>query len=77
MEHEQITPEQALDALTARMRADPDYAWGWHANLAMMAVDAGAPHAEANERAAGFMRMCFDVDTHPMIAERTTVGHNA
>lgn len=77
MEHEQITPKQALDALTASMRADPDYAWSWHANLAMMAVDSGAPHAEANERAAGFMRMCFDVDTHPMIAERTTLGHNA
>ena len=30
---------------------------------AAFAQDAGAPHKEANERAAGFMRNAFGVDT--------------
>lgn len=45
------------------MKTDPSYAWGWHCNLAMMAYDAGAPHDEANARAADFMEIVFDADT--------------
>jgi len=60
---DEITPSQAMAALTKAMKADYGYAWGWHCNIAMAAFDAGAPHKEANERAAGFMRMAFDVDT--------------
>lgn len=56
-------PKHAMAALTEAMKADPEYAWSWHCNIAMVAVDAGAPHQEANERAAGFMRTAFDVDT--------------
>lgn len=74
MRTEQITPEQALKALSDAMNADPDYAWGWHCNLAMMAVDAGAPHKEANEGAAGFMWLTFGVPTHNMIPERTSAA---
>ncbi|MCL4316518.1 MAG: hypothetical protein M1527_06755 [Gammaproteobacteria bacterium] len=58
-----ITPKQAMDALRKAMEEDYGYAWSWHCNVAMAAVDAGAPHKEANERAAGFMRNAFGVDT--------------
>jgi hypothetical protein len=45
------------------MLKHPDYAWSWHCNLAMMAYDAGAPHRDANIRAADFMKYCFGVNT--------------
>ena len=58
-----ITVPQAMDALRQAMQEDYGYAWSWHCNVAMAAQDAGAPHKEANERAAGFMRNAFGVDT--------------
>ena len=58
-----ITVAQAMDVLREAMKEDYGYAWGWHCNVAMAAQDAGAPHKEANERAAGFMRNAFGVDT--------------
>lgn len=56
-----ITAEEAMNALRYHMKADPDYAWAWHCNLAMMAFDAGATHADANERASDFMHGTFGV----------------
>lgn len=58
-----IHTAEAMEALRAAMRGDPGYAWSWHCNLAMMAVDAGAPHQAANERAADLMKNLFAVDT--------------
>lgn len=58
-----VTPAEAMAVLSAAMREDYGYAWAWHCNVAMAAVDAGAPHKDANERAAGFMRCAFGVDT--------------
>lgn len=43
------------------LQADFAWAWSWHCNLAMLAQDAGAPHREANERAADFMERAFGV----------------
>lgn len=60
----EITPEQAIKALSKAMKDDCDYAWSWHCNIAMVAQDAGAPHKESNERAASFMRYLFGVDTN-------------
>lgn len=47
--------------LSFKLQTDPDYAWGWHCNLAVMAQDAGAPHKEANISAANFMKRVFNV----------------
>lgn len=58
-----ITVAQAMEVLRQAMQEDYGYAWSWHCNVAMAAQDAGAPHKEANERAAGFMRNAFGVDT--------------
>jgi hypothetical protein len=53
----------ALKVISDAMKADPDFAWSWHCNVAMTAQDAGAPHDRANVWAANFMRRAFDVDT--------------
>ena len=58
-----LTPQFALGVLTDALIADPEYAWSWHCNLAMMAKDAGAPHGKANEQAAVLMTRLFKVDT--------------
>jgi hypothetical protein len=50
------------------MRTDPDYAWTWHCNIAMVAQDAGAPHKEANIRAGDFMNMLFGVRTNRFVS---------
>ena len=58
-----VTPAEAMAVLSAAMQEDYGYAWSWHCNIAMTAQDAGAPHKEANERAAVFMHCAFGVDT--------------
>lgn len=57
------TAKVAMDILRDAMQADPEYAWSWHCNLAMMAYDAGASHGPANKWAANFMKIAFDCDT--------------
>lgn len=52
-----------IKALSRAMKKDPGFAWSWHCNIAMVAQDAGAPHKEANERTADFMKYVFDVNT--------------
>lgn len=68
----------AMKSLSAAMKEDPEYAWGWQSNLAMMAVDAGASHGSANQRAADFMQRVFDVDIRALFSDRlqnTVVVH--
>ncbi|GAB3188657.1 hypothetical protein [Hydrogenophaga aquatica] len=52
----------AVQTLIEAMQADPDYAWGWHCNIAMAFVDAGGSHYTANQGAARFMRMLANVE---------------
>ena len=47
----------ALWWLTRQMRRDSAYAWSWHCNIAMSAVDEGMPHAAANRAAARFLSL--------------------
>ncbi len=61
--HTQEQTALAFKVLKESLQLDPEYAWGWHCNIAMMAVDAGCDHKIANDGAARFMRLCFDVDT--------------
>ena len=64
------TAKEALAALSKAMQEDPEYAWSWHCNIAMMAQDAGALHRTANERAADFMKLAFSVDIRGMYPDR-------
>ena len=52
----------AMRVVLGAMRADPEYAWGWHCNVAMAFVDEGGDHATANHAAARFMRLLAGVD---------------
>lgn len=69
--------EKALKELSFAMQIDPELAWSWHCNIAMVAQDAGALHKEANERTADFMRRAFDVDTTkpPIMPEPHNASH--
>ena len=65
-----MNTKEAVDHLRKAFRADPDFARTWHDNLAMSFFDAqihadGAfsHHEVANDGAARFMRLAFDVDT--------------
>ena len=55
--------QQSLTILKHAMKDDPDYAHGWHCNIAMMCFDAGSPHAIANDAASRFMKLAFGVET--------------
>lgn len=58
---------EAWAGLEAAMQ-DPDYAWGWHCNLAMPIMDAtGITHEQANMAAAHLMQHLWkcDITTHP------------
>lgn len=53
----------AFTALKSLMQSDPEYAWGWHCNLAMPIMDAiGCTHEEANEAGAHLMSFLWEVD---------------
>lgn len=52
----------AAQTIINAMRADPEYAWSWHCNIAMAFFDAGGDPYTANHGAAKFMRMLADVE---------------
>lgn len=52
-----------LEDLREAMKSDDGLAWSWHCNIAMLAVDSGADHKEANIRTSKFMTDMFGVDT--------------
>ena len=41
---------------------DPDWAWGWHCNIAMSSYDEGLDLPAANRAAARFMKILLDID---------------
>lgn len=45
--------------LSASLKKDKDYAWGWYCNLAQTAVSCGAPQEQADATADAFMRLAF------------------
>lgn len=54
---------EAFITIQDAIRADKEYAWAWHCNIAMAAYDEGVPHDDANKIANRFMQMAFGVDT--------------
>jgi hypothetical protein len=66
----EITIEQAMNRLKKAMSDESDYAYGWHANIAMSVYDEcpdDVVHADAhkfgNDVATRFMKLCFDAET--------------
>jgi len=65
-----ITIEQAINRLKQAMKDEPDYAHGWHCNIAVSVYDAtttdidvGEAHRLGNDAASRFMKLCFDAET--------------
>jgi hypothetical protein len=58
-----VTTKEAVEHLSKVMQEDPEYAWGWHCNIAMAAFDEGLDHEHSNKAAGRFMHMCFGVNT--------------
>lgn len=58
---------EAMAVVIEALRNDLDYAWSWHCNVAMAAVDEGMEHHAANCAASRFMWNLANVDTtkHP------------
>jgi hypothetical protein len=54
--------DSPLAELKAALKADDDYAWTWHCNIACVGLACGGSHQEANRYAAQFMKNTFDVD---------------
>ena len=63
---------EAFEVLKKALQDDPEYAHGWHCNIAMMSYDAiraagdgdhEDAHAIGNDAATRFMKLCFDVKT--------------
>lgn len=60
--------EAAWATFENAMKADPEYAWGWHCNLAVPIMDAiNCTHEDANKAAAHLMMHLWKCDTsnHP------------
>ncbi len=53
---------EAMAVVLKAMKDDPEYAWGWHCNIAMAYVDAGGDHAIGNHGAARFLRLLASVE---------------
>ena len=54
---------ESMATVTNAIRNDPDYAWSWHCNIAMAAMDEGVNHVAANKLAARFLMILTGVDT--------------
>ena len=55
-------PESMVTIIKA-VRNDPAYAWSWHCNIAVAAMDEGVDHMTANKLAARFLMILTGVDT--------------
>lgn len=54
---------ESMATVSKAIRNDPGYAWTWHCNIAMAAVDEGVDHMTANKLAARFLMILTGVDT--------------
>ena len=54
---------ESMATVTNAIRNDPGYAWSWHCNIAMAAMDEGVNHMAANKLAARFLMILTGVDT--------------
>ena len=54
---------ESMATVSNAIRNDPSYAWSWHCNIAMAAVDEGVDHMAANKLAARFLMILTGVDT--------------
>ena len=54
---------ESMATVSKAIRNDPDYAWSWHCNIAVAAMDEGVDRLTANKLAARFLMILTGVDT--------------
>ena len=54
--------QEAMQTISKALKDDPEYAWSWHCNITMAAVDEGMSHYRANHASARFMHNAFGID---------------
>ena len=54
---------ESMATVSKAIRNDPDYAWSWHCNIAVAAMDEGVDCMTANKLAARFLMVLTGVDT--------------
>ena len=54
---------ESMATVSKAIRNDPDYAWSWHCNIAVAAMDEGVDCMTANKLAARFLMILTGVDT--------------
>jgi hypothetical protein len=54
------------EGLCKALQNDSGYAWSWHCNIAVHAMDEGVDHATAQQIASRVMQGCFQADTSGM-----------
>jgi len=64
-----------LEDFSEQLRNNPELAWAWHCNIAMIGIDSGASPTEMNERTADFMHLAFGVDTKSYLARMSQRSH--
>ena len=62
--------KESFDVLKSAMKVDHEYAWSWHANLAVCMQDEGVDWKTSNECAARIMMHVFNVNIHELFPER-------
>ena len=71
-----ITIKQAMNRLKQAMKDEPDYAYSWHANIAMSVYDSSDgichdhAHTLGNDAASRFMKLYFDAETSLHMLEK-------
>ena len=72
--------EDAVNTLKRAFKSDPDFAHGWHCNIAGACYDSigrsgveqddSVRHEISNEAASRYMKMAFDVETSGKISKK-------
>lgn len=57
-----MTTKEAMDHLRKAIKEDAAYAWSWHCNIAVCAMDEGLSHERANKAAERFMWVAFEAN---------------
>ena len=58
-----MTVKKEMETIEQALEDDPEYAWGWHSNIAMVILDSGNDHNASNLLASKIMKRIWDIDT--------------
>ncbi len=65
---------ESVKCIRHAIKDDADLAWAWHCNIVMPFIDKGMDPRLANEAAANFMHIIFDIDTSKLPFYKASIG---